>query len=220
MTFVLLLKFNFNIFLFFFCIEKYIKPHLLFHVRATLERIERDQQDFNEFKTRLQTVRKEKEERKLTALVDDNDIDECDVLSETSSMNSSRYSRSSHGSSKSHRSSKNRRKHERKLYSLKPGNPFEDIALINALYIYVHRAYDEQRTMSIVLKGLIELDLEEKGVELQKAYSDELKEIKDSLDEIWIPELMTSAPPPLEGEVDYLQQFQNDLHYALISKYL
>uniref|UniRef100_T1H3D8 ELP1 three-helical bundle domain-containing protein n=1 Tax=Megaselia scalaris TaxID=36166 RepID=T1H3D8_MEGSC len=72
-------------------------------------------------------------------------------------MKSSQFSGSSSRTGKTFRSSKNRRKHERKLLSLKEGNPFEDIALIDAIYNLVTKIFGYQNHIRDVCKSLLEI---------------------------------------------------------------
>lgn len=140
------------------------------------------------------------------------------MFSDTSSINSSRFTGTSKGSGKSHRSSKNRRKHERKLLSLKEGNPFEDIALIDALYTLVHKLFDQQQSIGDFLRALIDLELDAKGVIIQKEYANQLSVIRDSLDLIWIPEMMVSGEIKVDEFMNYAR-VQDEQHYAMISMY-
>lgn len=148
----------------------------------------------------------------------EDDVDDCDLFSDTSSMNSSRLTKSSRGSSRSTRSSKNRRKHERKLLSLKEGNPFEDIALIDALYNLVHKSYELQPQVRDILKVLIDLELDDEGVLLQKTFANLLTTIKDALNVIWIPEMMVSGEVKVEEIMDFVRA-QDEQHYAMISEW-
>lgn len=167
------------------------------------------------FSQRLQKVRKDKTERLLNGI--DDDVDNCDLFSDTSSMNSSRFTGTSKGSGKSHRSSKNRRKHERKLMSLKEGNPFEDIALVDAIYNLTHKSHRQQQHVHDVLQSLIDLELDAEGVQLQKTFDKLLSTVRDSLDKIWIPEMMVSDEVKVEEIMDYVK-LQNEQHYAMISE--
>lgn len=121
--------------------------------------------------------------------------------------------------SKTFRSSKNRRKHERKLLSLKPGNPFEDIALIDALYNQIIRCFGQQQHIHDTCKALLQLQLDGEALELQRCYKHLLSTIQDSLDDIWIAEMLQSgAQQYLQGpNIDYTQ-LQNEQRYAMISK--
>ena len=60
------------------------------------------------------------------------DMDHGDLYSETGS---SIFTHSTGTSGKTFMSSKNRRKHERKKFRLKEGSPFEDLAIINELFV-------------------------------------------------------------------------------------
>lgn len=121
--------------------------------------------------------------------------------------------------SKTFRSSKNRRKHERKLLSLKPGNPFEDIALIDALYNQIIRCFGQQQHIRDTCKALLQLQQDGEALELQRCYKHLLSTIQDSLDDIWIAEMLQSgAQQYLQGpNIDYTQ-LQNEQRYAMISK--
>lgn len=168
----------------------------------------------------MTTIRREQVERKQH----DNyggGGDDCDMFSDTTSLHSSRVSSTgSRNTAKTHRSSKNRRKHERKLLSLKPGNPFEDIALIDALHTTACKAFDHQLSVRGVARALIDLHLDAEGAELQRVFGKLLKTIRDGLDEIWIPEMVVSGHVSTgeNANIDYVQ-LQDEQHYAMISEY-
>lgn len=184
------------------------------YINQLLTKIQADTNQFNAYVNRLQTIRKIKADRLVNGIEDD--VDDCDLFSDTSSMNSSRLTKSSRGSGKSTRSSKNRRKHERKLLSLKEGNPFEDIALIDALYNLIHKSYDQQAHIREILKTVINLELDAGGIELQKSFAHLLTIIKDALNVIWIPEMMVSGEVKVEEIMDFVKA-QDEQHYAMIS---
>lgn len=193
-----------------------ITEHLSEYANQTLIKVQADNKQFNVHVCRLETVRKQKAERLLNGDEDD-DLADFDMFSDTTSMNSSRLSGSSRHSGRSRRSSKNRRKHERKLMSLKEGNPFEDIALIDALYTLSHKIYDQQPQIRDLLHALIDVGLDGHGVELQTAYQLSLMDITKALDAVWIPELMVSGEIKFDDIADYFK-LQQDQHYAMISK--
>lgn len=146
------------------------------------------------------------------------DGDDIDMFSDTSSMNSSRFSASSRGTGKTHRSSKNRRKHERKLLSLREGNAFEDIALIDALYTLAQKSYDLQAPVRALGKALIDQQLDADGMVLQAVFAALLRVVRESLDVIWIPEMIVSGQMVgEEGNIDYAT-IKEEQHYAMISK--
>ena len=148
----------------------------------------------------------------------EDDGDDCDMFSDTSSMNSSRFSGTSKGSGKSHRSSKNRRKYARKLLNLKEGNPFEDIALVDALHSLSLKAYEQQEAVRDLLRALIDFELDELGVRVQETFGKFLVIVKESLDQIWIPEMIVSGEVNPEENLDFAT-FQSTQHYSLISKF-
>lgn len=146
-------------------IESVVKPNLAEYSEILLKTLTEDTNQYKHHAKRLETVRKEKANK--IEFPDEQDVDDCDMFSDTSSVNTSRYSTSSRGTGKTFRSSKNRRKHERKLLSLKEGNPFEDIALIDALYVLIHKILEQQNNVRDICLAMIELNLIEGGVQLQ-----------------------------------------------------
>lgn len=194
--------------------DHFIRNHLILFANRTIERITADHVQFRNQVTRLQTVRKQKAEKLLNG---DGDDDDCDMFSDTTSMNSSRFTGGSRGSTKSFRSSRSKRKHERKLMSLKEGNPFEDIALIDAIYNLALNIFGQQQHIHILLKSLVDLELDTIGIVIQKQYNELLEFIRSSLNIVWLPEMMVSGEIKVEEYMDYLRA-QNEQHYAMISK--
>lgn len=195
-----------------------ISDHLNEYANQMLPKLQADNNQFNAYVLRLEAVRKLKADRLLNGDDGDDDLADFDMFSDTTSMNSSRMSGSSRHSGRSRRSSKNRRKHERRLTSLKEGNPFEDIALIDALYTLCHKIYDQQTQIRDLLQSLIAIGLDGIGVEIQAAFQQSLADITKALDVVWIQELMVPGEPKFEEISDYIK-LQKDLHYAMISKY-
>lgn len=72
-------------------------------------------------------------------------------------------------SSKTHRTSKNRRKHQKKLFNLKEGNKFEDIALIDVLYKLIMKIYSNEHQMYIkeILTAALQLKLDKEAKVIQ-----------------------------------------------------
>lgn len=211
-------------------IESLVRPHLSAYADTLVSVLEADQAQFVEYQQRLATIRSER----LAAATrmangDDAHYDgagdpDMDAFSDTSSMRSStlssRGSASSRGTGKTHRSSKNRRKHERKLLSLKPGNPFEDIALIDALHGLANKAYDQQAGVRALGKALIDQQLDAHGRRVQQALRMLLRRVDGALAEIWIPEMVVSGECVAlvdEGRLDYALA-QQQQHYAMISE--
>lgn len=193
---------------------EFIRRHLTEFTHQTFDKLQSDHMQFNAYFFRLKTIRQTKAEKILNGN-EDEDVGDCDLFSDTTSMNSSRFTGSSRGSGKSSRSSKNRRKHERKLMSLKEGNPFEDIALVDAIYTAVHKAFKQQEMIRDLLKSIIDLELDGVGVELQREFDSFLNDIRNSLDAVWIPDMMISGEIKFDDVLDYAK-VQSDQHYALI----
>ncbi|XP_067647290.1 elongator complex protein 1 [Eurosta solidaginis] len=201
-------------------LEELVKPELLAYRKQLQEQLGDDENLFVEHKERLNEVRV-LAQQKRDGLINfyENDIDEADLLSDTTSMRSSRYTGSSQGTGKTFRSSKNRRKHERKLLSLKPGNPFEDMALIDALYNQVIKLFNQQQQMRDTCKALIELHLDEMAAKLQTQYGQLLKLLQDSYDAIWTEEMVNAQAVPQykpTPNTDYTQ-LQNEQRYGVLA---
>lgn len=201
-------------------LEEYVKPELLAYVKQLQQQLSDDEIVFIAHKERLCDVRKLAQEKRDGLLNGDEevDIDEADLLSDTTSMRSSRYTGSSKGTGKTFRSAKNRRKHERKLLSLKPGNQFEDIALIDALHNEVMKLVNQQEQVRDTCKALMELQMDEPASSLQKQYAQILTLLEDSFNTIWTEEManvhtIQYKPAPY---TDYTQ-LQNEQRYALLA---
>lgn len=192
-----------------------IRKHLSEYADQILQKIHTDHDQFQAHVTRLQTIRKEK----LDKQANDNDgnDDDCDMFSDTTSMNSSRFTGGSRGTARTFRSSKSKRRHERKLMSLKEGNPFEDIALIDVIYNLIQHIYEQQSHIGEQLKCLVDMELDASAREIQKKFAESLEHINRSLDTVWLPEMIVSGEIKVEEFMDYLHA-QNQQHYAMISK--
>ncbi|XP_053673500.1 elongator complex protein 1 [Anopheles nili] len=166
-----------------------------------------EKEQFLHQKGRLAVVREERLRKRAAAAAGEDDGDgdadcgDCDLFSDNSTIASSRHTGTSGRSGKSHRSSKNRRKHERKLLNLKEGNPFEDIALIDALHALVVRVcgVERQRHVRAICQVAIELRYDTEAQQLQHAYGVLFQLIRYSLDAIWVPEMIVPGLPPAGG---------------------
>ncbi|XP_058451587.1 elongator complex protein 1 [Malaya genurostris] len=206
-------------------IEALILPDLDQYLLAFEQKLCKENEEFLKHKNRLLLVRELKLKKSQEPDPDEDDgrdVGDCDLYSDISTIASSKYTSSSGRSGKSHRSSKNRRKHERKLLNLKEGNPFEDIALIDALHALVLRicSVDRQRHVRSICKASVELDRLEQGTTIQHSYGVLYDLVKFSLDAIWIPEMVVpgsgqdvETTAALTGD---LKQVQNVQHYAMI----
>ncbi|XP_062534614.1 elongator complex protein 1-like [Armigeres subalbatus] len=205
-------------------VDSLIRPNLEEYLQNFMHKLVTEKEELLKHKTRLLLVREEKAKKKLDTQPDDDDtnLDDCDLYSEVSTIASSRQTASSGRSGKSHRSSKNRRKHERKLLSLKEGNPYEDIALVDALHALVVRlcSVERQRQVRSLCKVAIEMDFIDQASQVQKDYGELFHVVKFSLDAIWIPEMVVpgsgqdvEATAQATGNLELVQNVQ---HYAMI----
>ncbi|GAB0088746.1 Elongator complex protein 1 [Sergentomyia squamirostris] len=143
----------------------YIRNHLLKYIEVLVDCMQSDKSQFVTYKMRLGIVR----QRRLDQPDDVGDhFDDCDLYSDITSVKSTKYTgSSSRGSSNTFKSSKSRRKHKRKLLSLKEGNPFEDVALIDALYNLISKCFGQQGHIKEISRAAIALNLDEMGKNLQ-----------------------------------------------------
>uniref|UniRef100_A0A8B9S867 Elongator complex protein 1 n=1 Tax=Apteryx owenii TaxID=8824 RepID=A0A8B9S867_APTOW len=183
-------------------LETNFKPAIQEAQKSQLMFLDSQKTAFLRHKSRLQVVRELKE--KASASLTNYEMPNCpelDLISETSSVvtASDMNSKYSHSNSRiSARSSKNRRKAERKRYSLKEGSPFEDVALLEALGENV-RAVETVKDIHILLKQLVLFGYDEQAGELQRVLEDILHLMETSLPEIWSPELRQSSLNPVLG---------------------
>lgn len=142
-----------------------MRNHLQKYAEVLMDCMKNDKNQFVNYKMRLANVRQKRLEQPDE--VDPNHFDDCDLYSDTTSLNSSRITGSSRGSSKTFKSSKSKRKHKRKLFSLKEGNPFEDVALIDALYNLVSKCFNQQQHVKEICRASILLNVDVMGKDLQ-----------------------------------------------------
>ncbi|XP_050068179.1 elongator complex protein 1 [Anopheles maculipalpis] len=178
------------------------------YLKTLDETLRTEREQFLRQKERLATVREERSRKQSSTAADDRDdadgdCGDCDLYSDSSTIASSRHTGTSGRSGKSHRSSKNRRKHERKLLNLKEGNPYEDIALIDALHALVVRVcgVERQRHIRSICQVALELRYDEQAYKLQHEYGALFQLIRYSLDAIWLPEMVVPGTAPGSSDV-------------------
>uniref|UniRef100_A0A8C5X3B6 Elongator complex protein 1 n=1 Tax=Malurus cyaneus samueli TaxID=2593467 RepID=A0A8C5X3B6_9PASS len=183
-------------------LETNLKPAILEAQKSQLIFLDSQKTAFLRHKSRLQVVRQLKE--KACENQQDYEVPHCpelELLSETSSVvtASDMNSKYSHSNSRiSARSSKNRRKAERKRYSLKEGSPLEDIALLEVLGESV-RAVETVKDIHVLLKQLVLFGYDEQAGALQQVLEEVLQLMETSVSEIWTPDLQQSSVSPVLG---------------------
>ncbi|POI33793.1 hypothetical protein CIB84_002455 [Bambusicola thoracicus] len=182
-------------------LETNFKPAIIEAQKSQLMFLDSQKTAFLRHKSRLQVVRELKE--KASESLQDYEAPYCpefDLLSETSSVvtPSDMSSRYSHSNSRiSARSSKNRRKAERKRYSLKEGSPFEDMALLEALGESVRAVDSVKGDVHVLLKQLVLFGFDEQAEGLQQVLEEVLQLMEASIPEIWTPALQQSSLNPV-----------------------
>ncbi|XP_073676235.1 elongator complex protein 1 [Garra rufa] len=154
---------------------------------------------FIRHKNRLAVVRELKAKARLELFDEEGpDCADAELYSEASSVLTgshlgSKYSRSN--SRISSRSSKNRRKAEGKKYSLKEGSPFEDIALMNALFQIITVVDKMREELHSLLKALVLFQFDGPASNLQRDYGELLQLMETALPEIWTENLQQGQAP-------------------------
>ncbi|NXS51860.1 ELP1 protein, partial [Brachypteracias leptosomus] len=178
-------------------LETNFKPAILEAQKSQLIFLDSQKTTFLRHKSRLQVVRELKE--KASESLQDYEMPNCpesDLFSETSSVvtASDMNSKYSHSNSRiSARSSKNRRKAERKRYSLKEGSPFEDMALLEVLGENVRSVETVKGDIHILLKQLVLFGYDEQAGALHQVLEDVLQLMETSIPEIWTSDLQQSS---------------------------
>ncbi|XP_061873876.1 elongator complex protein 1 isoform X2 [Colius striatus] len=184
-------------------VETNFKPAILEAQKSQLIFLDSQKTAFLRHKSRLQVVRELKE--KACESLQDYETPNCpelEIFSETSSVvtASDMNSKYSHSNSRiSARSSKNRRKAERKRYSLKEGSPFEDMALLEVLGESVRAVETVKGDIHILLKQLVLFGYDEQARVLQQGLNEVLQLMETSIPEIWTPDLHQSSVNPVLG---------------------
>ncbi|NXY82248.1 ELP1 protein, partial [Alcedo cyanopectus] len=178
-------------------LETNFKPAILEAQKSQLIFLDSQKTAFLRHKSRLQVVREMKE--KACESLQDYGMPNCpewDLFSETSSVvtASDMNSKYSHSNSRiSARSSKNRRKAERKRYSLKEGSPFEDRALLEALGENIRAVETVMGDIHSLLKQLVLFDYDEEARTLHRFLEGILQLMETSIPEIWTLDLQQSS---------------------------
>lgn len=117
---------------------------------------------------------------------------------------------------KSTQSSRNRRKMERKVLSLKEGNPYEELGLIDAIHTTINAIMEQRSKVEEICHFLVEVEQDRLGASIQSIYQHILKIIKESLDVIFTNEMQ------IPENIDYnnYQVIQKSKYYQLLSEYL
>ncbi|XP_013183864.1 elongator complex protein 1 isoform X2 [Amyelois transitella] len=168
-------------------VEKLL-PAVLEEYTNLRDLVESNWHTFIKYKERLSIVRKKKRKNPIEHYDPAFDNKDSDLYSDAGSTVAS-----SRGSTRSFQSSKNRRKHERKVASLKEGSQYEDVALVMALHSLVTSSYELRSTVKKVNIALSCFDKDKEAFILQTSLEKLLKGMKDSFKEIWTNELILEA---------------------------
>ncbi|XP_052742615.1 putative elongator complex protein 1 isoform X2 [Bicyclus anynana] len=176
-------------------LDETLLPSLVEEFANTKELIETNSANFDKYRSRLQIVRDTKRNKPVEQY--DNI---CHIVRQVyGNKDSDLYSdagstvASSSGSGRTYRSSKNRRKHERKVASLKEGSQYEDTALVMVLHTLIVSTFElriQVKEINIVLSCL---GKDSDALSLQLSLEKTLKVMKESFKEIWSNEFTLEA---------------------------
>lgn len=172
-------------------VETHLKGALEEAHNHHLSSIQEQEELFNKYTKRLKVVRELKEQQSVEYQESGLARDDTDLFSDTSSVgDNSEYasSTSSRGSRSTGRSSKNRRKTARKMYSLKEGSRFEDLALMEALSDIIQTVHKTTDDMASLLKMLVLFDHAGQAAVLQTNFEKLISMVESSIGVIWPPE--------------------------------
>ncbi|XP_070543580.1 elongator complex protein 1-like [Ptychodera flava] len=183
-------------------VETNLKPAILQGYNTYTSQLESLTPQFERYKHRLSVVRETKEKRRQGLFDEDGVADkDGDLFSDTSSIGRSSYSQYTASNSRiSGRSSKNRRKTERKKYSLKEGSEFEDLALLEAISGLMTKVDQLKGDMGTLIRVLVQYNYDTEAHELQMILEKTIQMMEKSVTEIWKPEMdVESSVTPILG---------------------
>ncbi|CAL8300618.1 unnamed protein product [Arctogadus glacialis] len=180
-------------------IETDLKPALLEAFTSHTSFLENNTALFGRHRNRLSVVLELKEKARLDMLDEDGpDCPDAELYSEASSV----MSNSKHSSSISRissRSSKNRRKAERKKWSLKEGGPLEDVSLLHALADIIGTVDKIREELHGLLKALVLFQYDRQAQRLQRAYEEALLMMEAAIPAVWSDGGARPSQTPVTG---------------------
>ncbi|XP_014468470.1 PREDICTED: elongator complex protein 1 [Dinoponera quadriceps] len=212
--------------------DTHIVPGVKEHAEHAIARLRSVTEDFVKHKSRLTSVRAEISAKQSSPTANDivchdtlrSNGEVTDFLSDASSVAgsvASQKSRVSTTSGRSYRSSKNRRKQERKLFSLKEGSMFEDLGLIHALYEIVSNACKRRDEWSELVEALVHFEFDDRAAELRDKMRGFFKLVEVSKAEIWDRSAPTSLSEMEKMAIYAPAQLQEvTAHLKLVDMYI
>ncbi|GAB1600612.1 putative elongator complex protein 1 [Argonauta hians] len=166
-------------------IETNLKAAIVTACNNEMESLENYFSNFKHYMKRLAIVREQKQKARLDMYEDEGLLNNADLYSDTSSVMSS-YSQSSRKTSSlisgsTGRSSRNRRKMEKKKWSLKEGSRFEEFALVDELGKIIKQVDMLRADTHSLLLVLIQFHFESKAEQLQDFYDNFLQHIEKNI---------------------------------------
>lgn len=104
---------------------------------------------------------------------------------------------------------------ERKVLSLKEGNPYEELGLIDAIHTSINAIMEQRLKVEEICHFLVEVEQDRIAASIQHLYHNVLNFIKTSIDVIFTNEMQ------IPENIDYnnYQTIQKSKYYQLLSKY-
>lgn len=104
---------------------------------------------------------------------------------------------------------------ERKVLSLKEGNPYEELGLIDALHTTINAIMEQRSKVEEICHFLVEVEQDNHAASIQNIYQNVLNLIKQSLDVIFTNEMQI----PENIDLNNYQIIQKSKYYQLLSKF-
>ncbi|KAI9206900.1 IKI3 family-domain-containing protein [Polychytrium aggregatum] len=176
-------------------VETHAKPALLDAFSHFVEDIKDTTQTSEKYLVRYRNVQQRKLEKELEGegLPEDDALDHVDMLSDTTSMATTRIThstaRSSRMTSRTHqtaKTSRQKRRLEKKKLKGKEGGLFEEEYLLNEWRKMTVKVNDWQADLDSLARSLIRFGYEKQARELQQAYSVLVSTVKRALEEVFV----------------------------------
>jgi len=186
-------------------IETHVLPALLERCSLLTSTISSQSLDLSSHVARLEVVRALRNRSNDDGdAEDDRNVEDADMFSDTTSVGGvsgvsgsvrSRGSASSlqtRNTSRS-KSSKNRRKADRKLYSMREGSTYEDLGLMAEIHNILSGITETRTEVAELIRALVDVGNEERATDIQILMEKFLTEAEEAIPKVWTAGIMGSG---------------------------
>merc|ERR1712106_169536 len=183
-------------------VETHIRPAIKDRKAIIMANIENKVKELKDYVQRFLLVTELKKNRMnddADLIEDDRNVDDADLFSEVSTVRdgaTTAKTRSTLQTRQTQRSksSKNRRKNERKIYSTREGSLYEDIGLMAVIHELILGLPAIRKEVGELMRGLIEVDMNEKLEWLQIEVETLLDEADKCIKLVWNERMCPTDP--------------------------